>query len=218
MATTNEIIAQQVILVAKNINVGAFSQYWFMKNGVFGGEEFLEDSVFTPGLTVVSTKECQLMILPDQIRFGLKIDDLTHGEEYAASKLGAFFKAFTDVKIEAVGLNFVMRIIDPDRTTGQLSRDLFHRKDTNLGGYFSNKDAYFGAYISQDHDAHTRLKLDIKPVHTMDGDTVTEFLMASFNFHRDIIVKEDLQQALLEQLAKWHEFVETSMKVSCLLS
>ena len=206
MATTNEIIAQQVILVAKNINVGAFSQYWFMKNGVFGGEEFLEDSVFTPGLTVVSTKECQLMILPDQVRFGLKIDDLTQGE------------AVTDVKIEAVGLNFVIRIIDPDRSTGQLSRDLFHRKDTNLGGYFSHDDAYFGAYISQNHDANTRLKLDIKPVHTMNGETVTEFLMASFNFHRDIIVKEDLQQALLEQLAKWHEFVETSMKVSCLLS
>lgn len=217
MAVNREIIAQHVVILAKSINAGAFSQYWFIKNEIFNGEEFLEDSVFAPGLTVVSTKECQLAILPDQIRFALKVDNLEEGEAYAVMKLKPFIVAMEHVKVDAIGFNYIWKIEDPNRDVKHLSRDFFHHAGTPIGNYFSKDDACYGVYLSQDLDDMTRLKLDVKPVTTdVEGNSVT-FMMASFNYHADIMDALTSKDVMLNQLSKWRTFINNSKAVACLL-
>lgn len=216
MAIIQKLIAQNVVLVLNNINTGVFDKFWFVDNGVFTREEFLQDSIFAPGLSVVSTDDCNLTVLPNQIQFAVKSDDPQIGIDCVMQKMSKFIKALSNVRVLAMGMNFSWRIEDSNKHISVFTRELFDNPSVGIHQYFNHDDARFGTYISQDFDNETRLKLDIKPVNAQENGSVVDFVLASFNYHSDVKVP-NYQEYLLHLLEKWPLLNKNSEEVVCLL-
>ena len=216
MAINRKLIAQNVVLVLNNINTGIFDKFWFVDNGVFTRDEFLQDSIFAPGISVVSTNECNLSILPNQIQFAVKSDDPEVGLNCVMQKMSAFIRALSNVGVLAMGMNFSWRIEDDEKSIMAFTKHLFNNQTTAINEYFNHDDARFGSYFSQDVDNETRLKLDIKPVKSIENGIGVDFVLASFNYHSDITV-QNYQEFLLRLLEKWPVLSKNSEEIVCLL-
>ncbi len=216
MAITHKLIAQNVVLVINNINTGVFDKFWFVENNVFTREEILQDSIFAPGVSVVSTNDCNLSVLPNQVQFAVKSDDPVVGTNCVMRKMSAFISALSNVRVVAMGMNFSWRIEDSDNTITAFTRNLFDNTQSRLHQYFNHVDARFGTYISQDVDNETRLKLDVKPVNTLENGSIVDFVLASFNYHSDVKVA-NYQEYLLHLLEKWPSLNSNSEEIVCLL-
>ena len=216
MAISRKLIAQNVVLVLNNINTGVFDKFWFVDNGVFTREEFLQDSIFAPGLSVVSTNECSLSVLPNQVQFAVKSDDPQVGTDCVKQKMSAFIKALSNVRVVAMGMNFSWRVEDKERQITVLTRELFASPQDGLHQFFNHKDARFGTYISQNIDDETRLKLDIKPVNSLENGVLVDFVLVAFNYHSDVKVP-NYQEHLLHLLEKWSSLNRNSEEIVCLL-
>lgn len=216
MAITRKLIAQNVVLVLNNVNTGVFDKFWFVDNGVFTREEFLQDSIFAPGLSVVSTNNCNFTVLPNQVQLAVKSDDPQIGTNCVMQKMSAFIKALSNVRVIAMGMNFSWRLEDKEKHITGFTRDLFASPQDELHHYFNHQDARFGTYISQNIDAETRLKLDIKPVNSLENGVLVDFVLAAFNYHSDVKVP-NYQEYLLNLLEKWPSLNRNSEEIVCLL-
>lgn len=216
MAIQRTLIAQTVVLVTNNLNTGMFSQYWFIQNKIFQPEEMYQDSIFAPGVSIVSSDDCQIICEPSRIQIAIKPDNLSESYNCVKNRLGKMVTALQTLPVLAIGVNFIWKIQDDARDIHTLTSYLFGENDTEIYGYFNKADARYGAYFSQDIDDNTRLKLDIKPVQSLDNNTKIEFVSASFNYHRDLPIDKPAQQ-IDDQLKKWSNFRQNSNKIVCLL-
>ena len=216
MAIKRKLIAQNVVLALNNVNTGVFDKFWFVDNGVFTREEFLQDSIFAPGLSVVSTNDCSLSVLPNQVQLAVKSDDPKTGNNCVMQKMRAFITALSNVRVAAMGMNFSWRVEDKEKHITKLTRELFDTPQSSLHQHFDHQDARFGTYISQDIDNETRLKLDIKPVNSLENGALVDFVLAAFNYHSDIKVP-NYQEYLLHLLEKWPSLNRNSEEIVCLL-
>lgn len=216
MSIQRSIIAQNIVLVTNNINTGMFSQYWFIQNKIFQPEEILQDSVFAPGVSIVSSTDCQIICEPSRIQMALKSDNPSDAYSCVKNRLAKMIAAVQMLPVIAIGINFIWKLTDDEKDIHSLTSYLFGENDCDIYGYFNKTDARFGAYFSQDVDENTRLKLDIKPVHTLENNTKTEFITASFNYHRDLQIDKAAQH-IDDQLKKWSNLRQNSNKVVCLL-
>ena len=214
MAISRKVLAQNIVLVADSINVTSFTQCWFIKNGIFGEEEF-KSSVFTPGLTLIAAPDCQLTILPNQIQMELKNDNTEASLQCIENRMVKLIKSLSNVRVTAIGLNYIWKVTDGDRTMSQISKSLFGSSSSALNTYFNNEDARYGAYYSQDVDAQTRLKLDIKPTLVKENGQNVDIMMYNFNFHCDV-PEQQMEETLLIQLNKWKQFNNLSNNLVCL--
>jgi len=214
MAINRKILAQNIVLVSDTINVNSFSQYWFIKNGIFGEDEF-GGSVFTPGLSLVSARDCQLTVLPNQIQLELKSDNADEAQQSIQKRMIKLVKSLSNVRVIAIGLNYIWRVNDEEKTMPVLSRVLFGKSSTNLQSFFNKEDTRFGAYYSQNIDEQTRLKLDIKPSLIKENGMDIEILMYNFNFHCDV-PEQQMEDTLLNQLNKWQNFNQLANELVCL--
>lgn len=215
MPITRRLIGLNIVLVSGNINTSLFSQYWFIKHGIVQENEFMSDSMFIAGLTNVSTNDCQITILPDKIQLALKTDNMEVAKRCVDEKFIKMVNEMDNVSINAIGLNYLWRIDDSERSTQQIGRELFCN-DNELGNYFSDGNARYGAYYSKAYDDVTRLKLDIKPIMSKQYGEQTEYLLASFNYHSDVAL-DQMKNHLRVQLSKWSELLSNSNEVVCLL-
>ena len=216
MSVKQTLIAQNVVLVTNNINTAVFSQYWFIQNKIFQPEEILQDSVFSPGLTVVSALDCQRICDPSRIQMAIKSDNPSDAYACVKKRLAKMMAAVQMLPVVAVGINFIWKIADEEKDVHSLSSYLFADNNSEIYDYFNKSDARYGAYFSQNFDESTRLKLDIKPVLTIENNAKSEFITASFNYHRDLAIEKAASQ-IEEQLKKWSNFRQNSNKVACLL-
>lgn len=215
MPITRRLIGLNIVLVSGNINTSLFSQYWFIKHGIVQENEFLPDSMFIPGLTNVSTNDCQITIMPDKIQLALKTDNMEIGKRCVHEKFIKMVNVMDSVSINAIGLNYLWRIDDSERSTQQIGKELFC-KDNEIGTYFSVDNARYGAYYSKAYDEVTRLKLDIKPIMSKENGDQIEYLLASFNYHSDVVL-DKMKDHLGVQLSKWSDLLSNSSEVVCLL-
>lgn len=216
MPVKQTLIAQNIVLVTNNINTAVFSQYWFIQNKIFQPEEIQQDSVFAPGLTIVSAPDCQIICDPSRIQMAMKSDNPSDAYACVKSRLAKMIAAIQMLPVVAVGVNFIWKITDAEKDIHNLSSYLFADNESGIYDYFSKPDTRYGAYFSQDFDENTRLKLDIKPVITIENNVKSEFITASFNYHRDLAIEKSASQ-IEEQLKKWSNFRQNSNKVACLL-
>lgn len=217
MAIKREIITQNIVLVTDTINPSMFGQYWFIENKIYKAEEILGDSVFVPGFTSVSAVDSQITIVPNQIQMSIK--DSSQGAAYSCLKnrLAKMMQILATVPVKAMGINFLWKVEADNMDIHSLSRLFFADNPSRIYDYFNKPDSRLGAYFSQNYDDNTRLKLDIKPVRAeVEVDKETEFLLVSFNYHRDINQK-NIQDQIEEQLKKWTELRQNSNKITCLL-
>ena len=209
-----DIIGINAVFVADNINTSLFSQYWFIKNGVLAENELLPDSVFAPGLAVVSTNAFQFLVMPNQIQFSMKTSNFEIAKGCITEKLSRFAENLENIRIKAIGLNFAWRIQDSDQSMHDLSKRLFSVQ--SLSDVFCADDALFGAYFSQNIDDVTRLHLDFKPTNGKVKGRDIDFILASFNYHRDI-TEQNQKSQLLSQIEKWEKLFNHSNEVLCAL-
>ena len=111
MAINRKQLAQNIVLVVDSINVTSFSQYWFIKNGIFGEEDF-KGSVFTPGLVLVASHDCQLTVLPNQLQFEIKSDNEDVALHCIENRMVKLIKCLANVRVIAIGLNYIWKITD----------------------------------------------------------------------------------------------------------
>lgn len=216
MAISRTIVAQNIVLATNNLNTSMFGQYWFVNNKIFKPEEFLQDAIFVPGFTQVSSADCQMTIVPNQIQMAIKEDDQSKANECVKSRFTKMVEAIGTLPIIAIGLNYIWKIVDNERDNHQLTSFLFADNPTEIYSYFNKNDSMYGAYFSQNYDMETRLKLDIKPVHSIVNGQREDYVIASFNYHRDIRLGNTMSQ-LLDQLKKWNNLRQNSNKIVCLL-
>ena len=215
MAISRKILAQNIVLVTNGLNVNSFSQYWFIKNGIFAEEDFLGGSVFTPGLTLVSSQDCQLTVLPNQIQLELKSDIPEMALQSVQNRMVKLIKCLTNVKVIAIGINFIWKLNDNEKDITVLSKSLFGESNVNIGSYFNKADTRYGAYYSQNIDQQTRLKLDIKPSMVKENGQNVDFMMYNFNFHSDVS-EQQMEETLLDQVNKWQQFYKLTNDLICL--
>ena len=217
MAIKRDIIAQNIVLVTDTINPSMFGQYWFIENKIFKPEEILGDSVFVPGFTTISAVDSQITIVPNQIQMSIKDSSQSAAYTCLKNRLTKMIELLSMIPVKAMGINFLWKIMSDEMDIHSLTKFFFGDNPTSIYGYFDKPDARLGAYFSQDFDNYTRLKLDIKPVRAEEGvGNEIDFLLTSFNYHRDINPK-NVQGQLEEQLKKWTELKQNSNKVACLL-
>ena len=215
MAINRKILAQNIVLVTNGLNVNSFSQYWFIKNGIFAEEDILGGSVFTPGLALVSSQDCQLTVLPNQIQLELKNDNSEMALQSIQNRMVKLIKCLTNVRIIAIGVNFIWKLNDDEKDITALSKSLFGESNATIGSYFNNADTRYGAYYSQNIDQQTRLKLDIKPSMVRENGQNVDFMMYNFNFHCDV-PEQLMEEILLNQVNKWHMFYQLANELICL--
>ncbi len=220
MATKQKLLSQNVVIVTQDVSTTMFNQYWFIHNGIFSPEEILADSIFVPGLTNLSTQECNLIITPNQFQFNVKSDDSTTGRKCITERLMRIVEKVSGagIQMKAIGLNFIWKIFEENIDIPQFSKRLFYLPSSHLHQVFDVKDARFGTYVSKDF-LQSRLKLDIKPVISDGTGEPNEFILAAFNFHRDLTIDNGEQSTveLLEQLKSWNLYYDESARIVCLL-
>lgn len=197
-----------MVITARQFNPSIISQYWLIKNNILAEEEFEAGSIFSPVMVNVQSKECHILVLPEQLQFSPKI--YPESEEHALinSKLGKIIKELPHTPFIAAGLNFSWHVYQKDAPTGVLDRTLFFRDDSPLYQAFNTEDARFGSYMSKDVIG-CRLKLDIKPVIINLQGITTERLQFAFNFHLQL-TEDNKVDDILYLLSKWNEAREIS--------
>lgn len=214
MAINRKQLAQNIVLVADCINVTSFSQYWFIKNGIFGEEDF-KGSVFTPGLVLVASHDCQLTVLPNQLQLEIKSDNEDVALHCIENRMVKLIKCLANVRVIAIGLNYIWKITDNERTMPQISKSLFGNSGSRLMSFFDKEDTRYGAYFSQDIDSQTRLKLDIKPTLVKENGQNVDMMMYNFNFHCDV-QEQQMEETLMMQVNKWQQFNRLASELVCL--
>ena len=198
---TSQIINQNVVIVSDGINTASFSQFWFIQNGVFKQDEILPDSIFAPGLTNLSAIDCNILIVPNQIQFTIKSDDILLAKECITKRLLPIVQTISTMHLKAMGLNFTWRI-NAQENIPIFSKRIFCNQASSLSSVFNDDNARFGTYMSKDFKG-TRLKLDIKPVIINENGRANEFILAAFNFHRDISVSTNELDSIISILNNW---------------
>ena len=200
-----------VVIIARQFNPSIISQYWLIKNGIFTEEEIQPDSIFSPVIANVLSKDCQVLVLPEQLQFTSTLTD-TAAQELLISKLGKIVQTLPHTPFIAVGLNFSWQVYDEDdASNAALGRKLFFRDDSPLYKFFDVDDARFGSYMSRDI-LGCRLKLDIKPVTVPCPEGASNRLHFGFNFHLQLI-EDDKAESILNLFQKWDEAKETAVSL-----
>lgn len=204
---------QNVVIVAQNINTMVFNQYWFIQNSIFSPEEILQDSVFVPGFTNLSTTDCNIVIMPNQIQFTAKTSDISN---CIRKRLVPIMRlSANSLQIKAIGFNFIWRIELNEGSVQQYSRSLFFKQGNPIFNEFDTNDACFGTYMSK-YFAQTRLHLEIKPFKEENDTQNKLFILASFNFHRDI-VQEDNKEIIFDFLNNCDTYYIEANNIICQL-
>lgn len=197
-----------VVIIARQFNPSIISQHWLIKNGIFTEEEIQPDSIFSPLIATFQSRDCQVLVLPEQLQFAFKPSDHS-GQELLIAKLGKIVQALPHTPFIAVGLNFSWQIYEEDgAANAALGRKLFFRDTSPLYQFFNAEDARFGSYMSRDI-LGCRLNLDIKPVISAPQEGATVRLHFGFNFHLQLD-EGDSVDIILNLFKKWDEAKETA--------
>ena len=216
MAKKITLLTANVVLVTENVNPSMFNTAWFVKKEIFSLEEINSDSIFVPGFTLLSSSECQIAIVPDQIQVTMmKVDN---AEQCINNRIKRLFEC-TNPYCKALGINFVWKISDKETDICQFTHSIFGKEAEGIYSYFNKADSKLGAYFSQNYDDNIRLKLDMKPVEIqVEKSTETEnAILSSFNYHYIINQENDDIKTVSHQLDKWKDLYEDSNRILCLI-
>ena len=211
MDTKKTLLSANIVLVTNNIDPSMYNDIWFVKKGVFGMDEIAPGSINVPGFTNITSNDCQITIVPNQIQ--IKFNDINNIVECLDKRIKTLLIHVQSFS-KALGINFVWKISDNSQDISSFSHAIFGQEKEGIYSYFTNPDSKLGAYFSQDIDKDIRLKLDIKPIEIRESeDKVENVLMASFNYHHNC----DKEDKLWAQLEKWNKLKEITDHILCLI-
>ena len=80
MDTKKTLLSANIVLVTNNIDPSMYNDIWFVKKGVFGMDEIAPGSINVPGFTNITSNDCQITIVPNQIQIKFNdIDNIVDG-------------------------------------------------------------------------------------------------------------------------------------------
>lgn len=179
-----------IVLIAQSLNPAIFSESWFIKNKILEAEEFTPstDSIITAQFAQIFTSHFDILVLPDQIQFTLKVD-----ESKSIQKIIDTIQK-SQIEFKLLGINFNYFIEGAD------TKALFYNTSNSTYKSFNEPNCKFGAYLSKDSIFTSRLKLDIKPVTRSDSNK--ELLHYAFNYHINL----NTNPTITSILDNWSEF------------
>jgi hypothetical protein len=214
--TSKELNIQSVIITAANLSPQSYSQFWFIKNELLKEDEFLADSVFSPKVVQVLTKDFLLIIHPNQIA-------LNFNKEFDASGiinliLPKIVEKSSGVSFQEVGINFEWIVTNTDKDLSSWSRENFANNKVPFINFFGEDNAKFGFYASKDF-LNARLKLNITPIHALkqtenpETAPIIECLQASFNFHCQPPANANFLESTCAFLQDWGKYYDESKRI-----
>lgn len=213
MPILKELRTASVVVVANNFNPSIITQQWLVSNNVLDEGSDNIHQIFTPGFISVVNNDFQLTVVPSQLNF--EINSPNQKFESCISKLNCILKSLCDTPFVAVGVNFQWSITDSIDSISIISRKLFGKEGGVYSEFVDVENARYGTYMSKDF-LNARLKLDIKPVaqtSTIKVESLPlEFLLATFNFHKDLS-SEERSKELLEVIQNSTHFLSESEKI-----
>jgi hypothetical protein len=202
-----EFVEQNVVITANQLNPSIVRETWLRGAQVIReDDELMDGCVFTPAFVNIITPRFDLMVLAERLQWTPKGEDLADRDALATERLSGFVRRLAETPYTAIGLNFSYRVtLSGDFPTR--CRALF-AKDTPLANAFSEPDARFGAYFSQNFGS-MRLRLDVKPTSQLRVNLTTgdrqqisaEQLTLNFNFQRELS-DENRVEEIAEVLAR----------------
>lgn len=216
MTLVKELKVQSIVVLAQSFNPSVFNRHWLIKNNFIEEESVLPNSIFVPGVTQLSTKKFNLVVVPEQLQFNIGHQSVNLDDEIKNTLLPIIEK-LQEIPYKAVGLNFNWFVNDSEKSIKELCQELFFISESKLFQKFETENSRFGSYMSMDF-GKSRLKLDIKPVNSLEIKTKesSEYIQFAFNFH--IVLKlDDSAKELIDTLKQWSNFKNESKKIIDLL-
>ena len=196
-----DLVHANVVLVARQFNPTIFSQTWLTRHGLVSEDDFSNgaESLFTPPVVQVRSREFVLLVLPEQLQFAPDAAVEDQGK-LVLEKVGTIVTLLPETPYTAVGLNYHWHLVPERAHIARVCRALFFRTNP-LYECFDQDDARFGGYLSKDVFGG-RLKLDIKPIRVGTPAEMEERLQLAFNFHADLSRENPVDQ-IREMLGSW---------------
>lgn len=214
MPLNKDLQEQNIVVLAQGFKPSTFNQHWFIKNAIIDNEsEFSPDSIISPDIAKIMTKEFLLIVTTEYMQFTVKKG--IEFEHHIEKNLNSIISK-TDVLYSAIGFNSGWFIYDSGVSFSEFNRNFFNNKDSKipLHNFFNEPNAKFGTYMSKDF-LGSRLKLDVKPIQVVDERSHlygSEFLFFKFNYHKELD-SEDKHKQLLEILLQWKNYSEETHKI-----
>ena len=64
---------EYTVIVADKFNPSIFDRYWLIKNEIVSEEDFLPGGMYAEGISQISTKDFDIIVLPDRLQFNPKV-------------------------------------------------------------------------------------------------------------------------------------------------
>ena len=181
-----------IVVLANQLNLSIFQQYWLIENQIVNKEDFGPESYSNPIAVSVNNSEYELLILPDRIQLTLK-SNIGNSQELVNKVISGIVNTLPHTPFTAFGFNFNF-IIKPKNHEKfyQLTKALCLTDINPLKEDFSENDARYGFYLSH-NVGDIRVKIDIKPI---VQDDKREAIMVIANCHKDISKKDEVNEGL----------------------
>lgn len=196
------LIANGFVVINNGLDLNGLNSYWLVKNEIISEEDLRGNHIFTSNFIQLSLNKFSLTLNNNSVI--LSINNNYNEQDYieGVNKLIFLLTKLKNTFNLSCGINF--NWILNDLNGGEyfeISKKLFFVNDNPLYKEFENNRPCFGAYMSKDFE-DSRLKLDIKPVHSnLDG--INEgTLHFNFNFHKDLVDSTSIDE-LEAYLKKW---------------
>lgn len=187
--------AGNVVLVARELNVGEFTQLWLVEQGIVTRDECGPSSLFTPVAVSVNNPDFDLMVIQQRVQVTVKRDFLNAGP-LVERVAGGIAEKSKGTSFHAVGFNLDFVYEPKGRGSAELSRRLCLRDDSPFANEFSDEKSEFGFRAQKPH-GKGRLSLDVRPV--KNSKTGEEGIQCRFNLHSDV----ESAKEIIENLKQW---------------
>ncbi|MBN2579063.1 MAG: hypothetical protein JXB10_08740 [Pirellulales bacterium] len=199
-----QLVSSSVVVAAQHFNPSVAGQHWLVTNNVVFLDEIQVGSVFTDMFVQVSTRDFNLLIVPEncQIHIARHVDPEKQ-QKLISDRLGKIITLLPHTPYTGVGLNFIWHFFPDNETVEAACRRLFFSESMALHRLFNSIDARFGGYLSKNWKSF-RLRLDIKPIMIAlpDGQQ-NELIQLAFNYHRGILGRPEPWRDVVSTLEEW---------------
>jgi hypothetical protein len=198
--------SSDVVVVASDVRVGAFSQLWLVESGVMP-REMEAGSIFTPMVVNASSDLLQITVVPNRVQIASR-------KEAGISALPATAIRLLNsvdpgaLSMIAAGINFRFVLSDNDPAANLAKTRKLLNPLPSLEPFFGGTNPRFGA-LAVKTDGRLITQLDVKPAKSVPAGT--EVVMVSLNFHVDT---QSRDEAVGELLSRFEALGASSLQLA----
>ena len=132
-----ELVASNVVVVARQFNPSVFSNLWLVRNGIISESEFMPGCMYSDQVAKMETVRFGLLVIPPQLQLQPRVGRNEEGE-LVATTVGRIVNLLPHTPYVATGLNFVWHVWPDDGDISRFSKSLFLRRIGPFQAVFGN--------------------------------------------------------------------------------